>query len=78
MTTMNLVNSMMCNRLMKMPSVVRQSRAMYDVSSKILGKKIVNTILTNTFCRILTAGNTLSEANRISDYFRQQSTHYSI
>jgi hypothetical protein len=59
MTTMNIFNSMLCNRLMKMPTLVKHSRKLYNISSKLLGKGFVNAILTNTFCKILTAGNTL-------------------
>lgn len=57
--TIDLINAMMCNRLMKMPTLVKHSRTLYDVSSKILSKWFVNGILTHTFCKILTAGNTL-------------------
>ena len=73
MTTLNILNSMICNRIMKSPTLVKNSRAMYEFSSKILGKKIVNWFVTLTFCKTLTAGNSLTEANQISDYFRNES-----
>ena len=75
MTTLNILNSIICNRIMKFPSIVRQSRNIYDISSKLLSKKFVDYIITNTFCKTLTAGNTLEEANRVSDYFRKHSTY---
>ncbi len=73
MRTWNIVNSMICNRIMKFPSIVRQSRNIYDISSKLLSKSFVDYIITNTFCKTLTAGNTLEEANKVSDYFRKHS-----
>jgi len=44
---------------MKRPFLVNNSRKMYEISTKILGKKFVNSILTATFCKVLTAGNSL-------------------
>lgn len=73
LTTPHLINAMMCNRIMKIPILVNNSRRIYDLSTKILGKRFVNAILTATFCKVLTAGNSLREADQISNYFRKQS-----
>lgn len=75
LTTMGLLNAMLCNRIMKRPFLVNNSRKMYEVSTKLFGKKFVNSILTATFCKVLTAGNSLKEANRVSDYFRKHSNN---
>lgn len=68
-----LLNAMLCNRVMKRPFLVNNSRRMYQLSTNIFGKKFVNSILTATFCKVLTAGNSLKEANQISNYFRDHS-----
>lgn len=75
LTTVGLLNAMLCNRIMKRPFLVNNSRKMYEISTKILGKKFVNSILTATFCKVLTAGNSLKQANRVSDYFRNHSNN---
>lgn len=71
--TIGLLNAMLCNRVMKRPFLVNNSRRMYQLSTNIFGKKFVNSILTATFCKVLTAGNSLKEANQISNYFRDHS-----
>lgn len=71
--TIGLLNAMLCNRVMKRPFLVNNSRRMYQLSTKLFGKKFVNSILTATFCKVLTAGNSLKEANQISNYFRDHS-----
>lgn len=58
-TTFGLLNAMLCNRIMKRPVLVNNSRKMYELSTKLFGKKFVNSILTATFCKVLTAGNSL-------------------
>lgn len=73
LSTLHLLNAMMCNRIMKQPILVNNSRRMYNLSTKVFGKKFVNAILTATFCKVLTAGNSLREADQISNYFRKQS-----
>lgn len=78
MTTLNILNSMICNRIMKIPFIVRNSRTMYELSSKILTKTFVNAVVKSTFCKTLTAGNTIAEANTISEYFRKESKICSI
>lgn len=75
LTTVGLLNAMLCNRIMKRPFLVNNSRKMYEISTKLLGKKFVNSILTATFCKVLTAGNSLKQANRVSDYFRKHSNN---
>lgn len=59
LTTVGLLNAMLCNRIMKRPFLVNNSRKMYQISTKLLGKRFVNSILTATFCKVLTAGNSL-------------------
>ncbi len=76
LSTLNLLNSMLCNRIMKKPILVNNSRRMYELSTKLFGKSFVNAILTATFCKVLTAGNSLQEANQVSDYFRQHSNDF--
>lgn len=75
LSTMNLLNAMLCNRIMKKPILVNNSRRMYELSTKVFGKSFVNAILTATFCKVLTAGNSLKEANNVSDYFRKHSNN---
>lgn len=66
MTIGGIINSMICNRIMKFPTIVKHSRNIYDFSSKIFSKTFIDYIITNTFCKTLTAGNTLEEANKVS------------
>lgn len=59
MKTSDIINSIVCNRIMKNPILVKNSRNLYEVSSKVLSKTFVDYVLTQTFCKTLTAGNTL-------------------
>lgn len=76
LSTLDLLNAMMCNRVMKKSILVENSRWMYNMSSKILGKTFTNAVVNTTFCRVFTAGNSLHEADKLADYFRKQSTLY--
>lgn len=75
LSTLHLLNAMICNRIMKKPILVSNSRRIYDLTSRIFGKTFVNAILTATFCKVLTAGNSLKQADQISDYFRKHSNN---
>ncbi len=76
MPTPAILNLMMCNRLMKIKPLVAKSPAMYKYSSRILGSTFTNYMLNQTFCKALTAGNTLEEAEKVAEVFRKQSTHH--
>lgn len=59
LTNKELFNIMLCNRIMKVPILVNNSRFLYNLSSKIFGKTFTNYIINQTFCKALTAGNSL-------------------
>ncbi len=74
LTVSQLLNSMLCNRLMKTPFMVLNSRFLYNSISKVIGSTPTHFLLKNTFGKALTAGSTLHEASKTADYFRSQST----
>jgi hypothetical protein len=57
---------------MKIKPLVDNSARLYKWSRAILGESITNGVLNQTFCRALTAGNTLEEAQKVADGFRKQ------
>lgn len=59
---------------MKIKPLVAKSAVLYKYSSRILGSTITNYVLNQTFCRALTAGNTLEDAEKVAETFRKQST----
>lgn len=59
LTTPAILNLMLCNRLMKIKPLVANSARLYKYSRTILGSTITDGILNLTFCKALTAGNTL-------------------
>lgn len=61
-TTPEIFNLMLCNKLMRIKPLVANAAKLYKVSSTVLGSNLTHVILNNTFCRALTAGNTLYEA----------------
>ena len=73
LSTPAILNLMMCNRLMKIKPLVAKSAMLYKYSTKILGSTIPNFVLNQTFCRALTAGNTLEDAEKVADTFRKRS-----
>lgn len=77
-STPDILNLMLCNRLMKNKSLVAKSAKLYKYSRTIFGSTITNFVLNNTFCRALTAGNTLQEASAVSDQFRKQGNYFLI
>jgi hypothetical protein len=76
MSTSNLLNAMVCNRVMKKSILVDNSRAIYNLSSKIFGKTFTNAVVNATFCKVFTAGNSLKDADSMADYFRKQSNFH--
>jgi hypothetical protein len=58
-STLSIFNLMLCNRLMKSKRLVASAALMYKYSSRFLGSTITNFALNQTFCKALTAGNTL-------------------
>lgn len=71
LSTSSILNVMLCNRLMKIKPLVANASKIYNYSNKILGSTITNFALNQTFCQALTAGNTLTEADEISNKFRK-------
>ncbi len=67
-----LFNDMLCNRIMKLNSLVNYAPKIYQLSCNLLGKNFVNTLLDSTYCKVFTAGNTIKEANEVSNFFRAQ------
>jgi hypothetical protein len=59
LSTSAILNLMLCNRLMKSKPLVANAAKMYKYSTQIFGSSITNFVLNQTFCRALTAGNTL-------------------
>lgn len=59
LTTSSILNLMLCNRLMKIKPLVANSAKLYKISNSIFGSGFTNFVLNNTFCKALTAGNTL-------------------
>lgn len=72
LSTSAILNLMLCNRLMKIKPLVANASKLYKYSNKIFGSSITNFALNQTFCRALTAGNTLSDANSVSQKFRNE------
>ena len=66
LTTPALLNIMLCNRVMQNKWLVANSPKLYTVSKSILGGTIVDTVIQKTFCKALTAGNTLQQAQKVS------------
>lgn len=73
LSTTAILNLMLCNRLMKIKPLVANSAKMYKYSKRFLGGTITHFVLNQTFCRALTAGNTLEEAENVAEQFRKQS-----
>lgn len=59
LSTPAILNLMLCNKLMKVKPLVANSAKLYKYTTKIMGSTIPNFVLNQTFCRVLTAGNTL-------------------
>lgn len=57
----NILNHIICNRIMKSKSLVSIAPSMYNISSKFPGKIVTNWVLNSTFNKMLTAGNTLED-----------------
>lgn len=72
LTTPAILNLMLCNRLMKIKPLVANSAKLYKLSRAVLGETITNGVLNQTFCKALTAGNTLEDAQNVADSFRKQ------
>jgi hypothetical protein len=59
MTFGNIINNIVCNRVMKFKFFVANASSLYKYSSYFVGKGFTNYCINNTFCRMLTAGNTI-------------------
>jgi hypothetical protein len=73
-----ILNDMLCNRIMKLSFFVDQAQPIYKYSCKLIGKNFVNWLINSTYCRVFTAGNTIEEADRASEYFRTQGNWLSM
>jgi hypothetical protein len=71
LTTGDILNLMMCNKIMKSKFMVKNAGQIYKFSKNILGANFTDAILNNTFCKALTAGNTLAEAEKVADVYRK-------
>lgn len=76
LTTPNILNLMLCNQLMRSKFLVANAARMYRMSKFLVGPGFTNLFLNATFCKALTAGNTLEDAQKVADYFRKQSSNY--
>ena len=54
-----IFNLMMCNKIMKSKALVAKSPYLYNLSVKLFSRKLTHFIINKTFCKALTAGNTL-------------------
>ena len=61
-TTLQILNLIMCNRVMKIKPIVANANALYSLSTRVLSQRFVNYMINKTFCQALTAGNTLKGA----------------
>lgn len=59
LSTPAILNLMLCNRLMKIKPLVANSARLYKYSRRLMGTTLPHFVLNQTFCRALTAGNTL-------------------
>ena len=50
---------MMCNKIMKSKTLVANSPYLYNLSIKLCSRKLTHFFINKTFCKALTAGNTL-------------------
>ena len=73
-----LLNDVACNRIMKLNGLVNQAPRIYRISCALFGRNFVNALLHATYCQVFTAGNTIAEANHMSDFFRAQGTFANI
>jgi len=71
LSTSNILNLMLCNKLMKSKFLVKNAGRMYKTSSAILGEGFTNAVLNSTFCKALTAGNTFEDAEKVADMYRK-------
>lgn len=69
-----ILNDMACNRLMKLTFFVDNAPLIYRYACRLIGRNFVNELLNSTYCKVFTAGNTIEEADRASEYFRAQGT----
>ena len=67
---------MLCNRVMKMKPFVANAKTIYDSMRKVFPQSLINSLITATFCRALTAGTTLETAEEVSGKFRDQGIFY--
>ena len=70
-----LFNDVLCNRIMKLNTLVNYAPRIYQLSCNLFGKNFVNAFLHSTYCKVFTAGNTIREANEVSEFFRAQGIH---
>ncbi len=59
MPLLTILNNIMCNRTMKIPFLVNNASKLYAVSIRVLGRGFTNACINATFCKMLTAGNTI-------------------
>ena len=59
LTLIQIFNLMMCNKIMKSKTLVSNSPYLYNLSIKLCSRKLTNFFINKTFCKALTAGNTL-------------------
>lgn len=67
-----LLNDILCNRIMKFTYLVDQAPTFYANASRLFGKRLVNAIVSATYCKVFTAGSSIPEVNETSNYFRSQ------
>lgn len=54
-----IFNSLLCNRIMKVPLFVNNASKIYKGIRSIFGLSLANALINHTFCKMLTAGNTI-------------------
>ena len=66
LSTLLIINDMMCNRIMKSKKFVELSPQLYRLSCRYIGHNFTNFVLQSTYCKIFSAGNSIQEANQAS------------
>ena len=59
-TIPQILNTMLCNKLMKVNFLVERAPTMYKSATRLFGSKFVNSIIHSTYCKVFTAGTTVA------------------
>ena len=74
LSTPSILNLVACNRIMKIKPLVANASKLYRASKMVFGTRLTDLVVQKTFCEVLTAGNTLAQAQAASHNLRNQGT----